>query len=120
MGALAAGMGVRACVGGDARGFGGGVLGEGVVVEVDEVVVVVAALESVQEVLQEEVEGEGGEDAEEEGERIDVGDGSAGCWVLWARRMQSKVGKAYCCIVTTLSTHGVSMSRGFQNIIFGP
>ena len=45
VGALAAGMESGACVGGFARGLGGGVLVEGVVVEVDEVVVVVEVVE---------------------------------------------------------------------------
>ena len=67
-----AGMGFGARVGGVARGLGGGVPGEGVVVEVDEVVVVVQVVDS-------------------EAEETDVGDAGAGCWVLWARRVRVRV-----------------------------
>ena len=56
LGALAAGTGFGACVGGVARGLGAGVLGVIVVVEVDKMVVVVMIGESGREALVEEPE----------------------------------------------------------------
>ena len=86
VGALAAGTGFGACI---ARGRGGFVLGEGVVPEVDEVVVVVKVVESGREAPVDEVEELNWEDAE--AEETDVEDASAGCWVLWARRVRVRV-----------------------------
>ena len=62
-GALAAGIGFGACVGGVARGPGGSVLGKGVVVEVDEFFVVVEVVESGREGLVGGVQGVDGADA---------------------------------------------------------
>ena len=83
VGAIAALMDFRACV---ACGLAGRLLGEGVQVEVDKVVVVVDVVESGQEALVGGVEGVDGEDAE--AEETDVGDGGAGCLVLWAMRVR--------------------------------
>ena len=79
-------------MGGVARGLGGGVLGEGVVVELDEVVVVGFGWKA----LDEEVEGIDGEDAE--AEKTNVGDAGAGCLVLSARRVSSRVRGCVCAL----------------------
>ena len=71
--ALAVGMNFRACV---APGLGDGVLGVGVVVEVDKVVVVLEVVELGREALMEDVEGVVGEDAE--AEETDVRNAGAG------------------------------------------
>ena len=80
VGAPAVGTGLGARLGDFARSFGGGVLDEYLVVELDEVVVVVDVVES-------------------EAEETDVGDSggsqtagaAAGCWVLWAMRTRVRV-----------------------------
>ena len=85
-GVLAAGTGFWACVGGAAHGLVGGVLGEGVVVEVDDAVVAVKVMESGHEALLQEVGEVDGEDAE--AEELDAGDAGDAFWVLWARRVR--------------------------------
>ena len=82
---------------GVARGLGDGVLDEGVVVGVDEVVVVVEVVQSAAE--ETHVRDAGGSHPESEAEEIDVGDGGGsrtagpgtGCWVLWAMRVRTWV-----------------------------
>ena len=95
LGTLVAMMGFRAHSGGIARSLGGGVLCEGVVVEVDEVVVVVEVVELGWEALVEEVEGFDWEDVE--AEETDVGDAGAGCWVLWASRLRVRARASHLC-----------------------
>ena len=93
--ALAAGTGFGACVGGVARRLGGGVLGEVVLVELEEIFVVVEVRESGRGALVEQSEGVDGKDAE--AEEMDVGDAGAGLgsraaiWFLWARRVRVRV-----------------------------
>ena len=82
---------------GVARGFWCGVLVGGVVVEIDEVVVVVEVVESDAE--ETDVGGGWGSRVESEVEQTDVGDGGGsqtaaagvGCWVLWAMRVRVRV-----------------------------
>ena len=95
VGSLGDGTGFGACVGDVALGQGGGLLGEVVVVEVDELVVVVEVGESGREALVEEVEGEDRQDAE--GAEMDWGDAGArfsslaAIGVRWARSVSVRV-----------------------------
>ena len=88
MGALAAGTGLCRCV-------GGMVLGEDVIVDVDEVVMVVEVAESGREALVEKVEGVDREDAE--ADDTDVGEAAAAfgsgaaIWVLCTRRVRVRL-----------------------------
>ena len=89
--------GFGASLDGVARGWGGGVLDEGVAVEVHEVVVAVEVIKSEAE---ETNTGEGGESrVESEVVETDVGDGGrswtaragVGCWVLCAMKVRVRV-----------------------------
>ena len=96
-GAPAVGTGLGARLGDFARGLGGGVLDEDVVVEVDEVVVVVEVVES--EAEETDVGDGGGSRVELEVEGTDMAHpggsrmagAGVGCWVLWAMRKRVRV-----------------------------
>ena len=90
-------IGLRACLGGVARGLGCGVPGQGSVVEVDEVVFVVKVVES--EAEEKDVGESQGSQMQSGARPTDVQDcgvsrtaqAGAGCLVLWARRVRVQV-----------------------------